>query len=305
VETQAPYIVVIPGVTGPTYTEAVRTTTGNIHLSYLPEVHGAVALADVPANRVLGVDASHWQAKRDVVPVIHMDWAKCKEAGAKFAFIRAGSIGGVSGVCYEDYEFRYNSDVAPNFMPVGYYWYWRPNFDSLLQSNFFCNLIEGKYWRLPPVIDVETMGGLNASQVATRLVNFCYSVYDNLGQYPMIYTRGTFWNPNGPVPGVGDNSLWASLDLWVARYTALPEPWGNPSDQEVLRPRHWNDWLFWQFSADGNGRGAEFGAQSNSIDLDYYNGNQDDFEDEFGIGLSLEEKVERLWQAHPELHEEV
>ena len=107
-ETQAPYVA-IPGVTGPTYTEAKRNTTDNIHWSFLPEVHGAVALADVPANRVLGVDVSHWQAKRDVTPVIHMDWAKCKEAGAKFAFIRAGSIGAVSGICYEDYEFQYNS----------------------------------------------------------------------------------------------------------------------------------------------------------------------------------------------------
>ena len=300
VETQAPYVV-IPGVTGPSYTEATRTTTGNIHWSFLPEVHGEVAVTEVPDNRVLGVDVSRWNAHIDPPPVIHMDWEKCSQAGAKFAFIRAGSINAVSGVCYTDFEFDYNSEVAHQLMPVGYYWYYRPNFDSLLQSDFFCGLIEGKDWRLPPVVDVETMGGLGASQVASRLVNFCYSVYDNLGQYPMIYTRGTFWNPNGPVPGVGDNSLWASLDLWVARYTVLPEPWGNPGDQEVLRPRHWNDWLFWQFSDGGNGRGAEFGAQSASIDINLYNGNQDDFEDEFGLGLTLEEKVDRLWNAHPEL----
>src|SRR3990167_761278 len=112
VETQAPYII-IPGVTGST---PKTTMTGYEQTySYLPEVHGQVAVADIPPNRVLGVDVSHWQAKRDVVPVIHMDWAKCQEAGAKFAFIRAGSINAVNGICYEDYEFQYNSEVAPDF----------------------------------------------------------------------------------------------------------------------------------------------------------------------------------------------
>jgi len=298
VETQAPYIVVIPGVTGPTYTEAVRTTTGNIHLSYLPEVHGAVALAEVPANRVLGVDVSHWQARRDVVPVIHMDWAKCKQAGAQFAFIRAGSINAVNGICYEDYEFQYNSGVAPDLMPVGYYWYWRPQFSGLLQANYFCDLIENKNWRIPPWADIEApLSGMSKNQATDRLEEFVEQIGYRIG-YPAIYTRGYYWNDN-----IDYRQLWGTLDLAIARYTDKPEPWGNPGDEDKLRPRDWNDWLFWQWSADRppNGRGAEFGAQSNSIDLDYYNGNQDDFEDEFGLGLSLEEKVERLWQAHPGL----
>src|SRR3990172_13417045 len=83
-EKQAEYVVVIPGVTGPAYTHST-------HWSFLPEVHGEVE-AIVVGGRVLGVDVSHWQAKRDVVPVLHMDWEKCKQAGAQFAVIRAGSI---------------------------------------------------------------------------------------------------------------------------------------------------------------------------------------------------------------------
>jgi len=269
-------------------------------LSYLPEVHGAVALADVPANRVLGVDVSHWQAKRDVVPVIHMDWAKCKEAGAKFAFIRSGSINANTGICYEDFEFDYNSEVAHEYMPVGYFWYWRPQFSGLLQANYFCDLIETKNWRIPPWADIEApLSGMSKNQATDRLEEFVEQIGYRIG-YPAIYTRGYYWNDN-----IDYRQLWGSLDLAIARYTALPEPWGNPGDEDKLRPRDWNDWLFWQWSADRppNGRGAEFGAQSNSIDLDYFNGTQDDFDDEFDIGLSLEEKVERLWQAHPELHD--
>ena len=307
-EKQAPYIagtnthtqgyVAIPGVTGPSYTEATRTTTGNIHWSFLPEVHGEVAVAEVPANRVLGVDVSRWNAHIDPPPVIHMDWEKCKQAEAQFAFIRAGSISAVSGVCYTDFEFEYNSEVAHQLMPVGYYWYWRPQFSGLLQANYFCDLIEAKDWRISPWADIEApLLGMSKNQATDRLEEFVEQIGFRLG-YPAIYTRGYYWNDN-----IAYRPLWGSLDLAIARYTALPEPWGNPGDEDKLRPRDWNDWLFWQWSADRppNGRGAEFGAQSNSIDLDYYNGSQKDFDTEFGTGLTLEEKVERLWQAHPEL----
>src|SRR3990170_6057339 len=297
-EKQAEYVVVIPGVTGPTH----NITIDNTHWSFLPIVHGEVEAVpvsrrDVVGGRVLGVDVSHWQAKRGVVPVRHMDWGKCKQTGAQFAFIRAGSITKISGELYEDFEFQYNSEAAPGLMPVGYYWYWRPNFSVTGQANYFCGLIDSKDRRLPPVVDVETTGGFGASAIAIRLAIFCENVWDNIGEWPMIYTRGSFWNPTASGPGVGDHVLWASLDLWVARYVNLPEPWGNPGDSPVVRPRHWNDWLFWQFSADGNGRGAEFGAQSASIDLDYYNGSQDDFDDEFGDGggmLLEEERVAKL-----------
>jgi len=291
-EKQAEYVVVIPGVTGPTYTRAVQQAIdASVHWSYLPEVHGAVTIADVPPNRVLGVDVSHWQAKRDVVPVVHMDWEKCKQAGAQFAYIRAGSINLSNGICYEDFEFQYNSEVAPGLMPVGFYWYWRPQYSGIEQADYFCNLIESKDWRIPPWADVEApLVGMTNQKAADRLQEFVDRVTSRIG-YPMIYTRGYYWNDY-----IASRSLWPLLDLAIARYTSKPEPWGNPGDEDKLRPRDWREWLFWQWSADGNGRGAEFGAQSNSIDLDYYNGNQDDFDDEFGDGggMLLEERVAKL-----------
>src|SRR3990170_4698978 len=280
-EKQAEYYVVIPGVTGP---------TENISLSFLPIVHGEVE-AVVVGGRVLGVDVSHWQAKRDVVPVVHMDWEKCKQAGAQFAYIRAGSITAISGELYEDFEFRYNSEVAPQLLPTGYYWYFRPNHNPIAQANFFIELIMSTHYKLPPWVDVEVDGGLSLDGVANQLWIFIDRMIYYL-EPPVIYTRGWWWNDN-----VASRSLWGSLDLAIARYVNLPEPWGNPGDQDKLRPRDWTEWLFWQWSADRppNGRGAEFGAQSNSIDLDYYNGSQDDFDDEFGEdGMLLEERVEKL-----------
>jgi GH25 family lysozyme M1 (1,4-beta-N-acetylmuramidase) len=44
----------------------------------------------------LGVDVSHWQKR--------MDWQKAKDAGAEYAFIRAGSINNITGVCYTCFQ---------------------------------------------------------------------------------------------------------------------------------------------------------------------------------------------------------
>jgi len=86
---------------------------------------------------------------------------------------------------------------------------------------------------------------------------------------PLIYTRGTFWNPN-----VG-NPIWASdYLLWAARYSnTLTGPWSDGR----YRPLPWNMWAFWQWSADKNGRGAEFGAESRDIDLNRFNGSLSEF----------------------------
>jgi hypothetical protein len=72
--------------------------------------------------------------------------------------------------------------------------------------------------------------------------------------------------------------IWEKLGYWVARYIDLDHPWG---DGKYI-PAYYLDWLFWQFSARGTGRGAEFGAQSKSIDLDYFNGDQAAFDAVFG-----------------------
>jgi hypothetical protein len=86
----------------------------------------------------------------------------------------------------------------------------------------------------------------------------------------VIYTRALWWNEN-----VAADPAWQKHDMWIARYCpSLDLPWGDGDCQ----PRDWNEWRFWQFSANGNRRGAEFGAQSSSIDLDYFNGEAADLE---------------------------
>ena len=102
--------------------------------------------------QVEGIDVSKWQGE--------IDWDKAKAAGAQFAFIRAGSVSNVSGTPYEDFQFRRNTQLAPPIMPVGFYWYFRPNQNAIKQAEFFINLIRDQDWKLYPVVDVEEHGGL-------------------------------------------------------------------------------------------------------------------------------------------------
>ena len=220
----------------------------------------------------LGIDCSKWNGD--------MDWQKCDAAGAKFAFIRAGSINNVTGKCYTDYHFIRNASLAPEYMPVGYYWYFRPNHDPEKQADYFCDLIKEEQWKMPPVLDLEADGDLSPAEITNSGASFVLRVNENLGVLPLLYSRAYWLNAN-TVP----DDLMKLLDLWIARYTSKGKPWGNIlpwPDSPRIKPRDYDDWKFWQWSADGNGRGAEFGASSNSIDLNYFNGDQAAFDEYVG-----------------------
>lgn len=216
-------------------------------------------------SNALGIDVSKWQGE--------MNWQKAAEAGARFAIIRAGSIS-VTGTLYEDYQFIRNSGLAPEHIPyISYYWYFRPQFGPNKQADYFCELVDGSFKNLRLVLDSENNGGLTAKLTAEANQLFCERIFNNTGIWPKLYTRATFFNPF-----VEERPLWSTLDLWIARYTSKPKPWGNPGDYASVTPRDWDDWVFWQWSADANGRGTEFGAKSASIDLNYFNGDELDLE---------------------------
>jgi lysozyme len=205
---------------------------------------------------ILGLDVSKWNKE--------MDWAKASSAGAKFAFIRAGSISATNGISYTDYQFDRNAKIAPDHMPVGFYWYFRPQWCALDQAEYFCNLIKDKGYRLPPVLDLESSWGMSAERITEAAKIFITEVYVRLDVWPLLYSRSG-WLDNFTVP----DAVWDFVDLWVARYNAsLTGPW---SDGHCI-PRDFDDWKFWQYTSKGSG--AQYGSQSASIDLNYFNGDQ-------------------------------
>ncbi len=205
---------------------------------------------------LLGADISKWQGD--------YDWEKGADAGLKFAFIRAGSIS-TGGTLYMDYQYMKNVSVGPDYMPIGCYWYYRPQHSPEAQALYFWNLLDGEDWELPPVADIENDGGLTPADYADSVKAFLDRIENLSGEKPIIYTSRYKWAQVEPRP------YWGSYDLWVAHYTTQSEP---------LLPPAWDDWKFWQYTARGDG--DKYGAESAYIDLDRFNGDEEDLKKYIG-----------------------
>ncbi len=213
-------------------------------------------------------DFSKWQGD--------IDYDVLDDQDLSGVIVRAGSINYLTGVPYTDFKFEINATKSAEYFKVlGFYWYWRANQDPNLQAKYFCDLIKYKEWSLPPIADIESSNGIPPNLLRSRLKTFLDGIEARLNVKPIIYTRASFWNY-----AVG-NPKWASnYHLWCARYRYLdgnlePDLTGPWSDNK-FKPLSWNDWLLWQYSADGNRLGHKYGMDSFDIDLNYFNGTEED-----------------------------
>ncbi len=211
------------------------------------------------------IDVSTWQ--RDI------DASKMLGAGALAMYIKAGGTDKNTGVSYTDWRFRENAEKFSKRIPCGYYYFFYPHFDGAKQARYFCNLLKSVKWNLPPAVDVEhNPRNVGQARFQTELKEFLDVMEAELGIKGVIYTRATFWNPN-----VGNPTWAADYKLWLAIYsTSLQHPWSNNPNSN-FRPRPWNDWWMWQYSADKNGRGAEFGVATSGIDINRINMSKEEF----------------------------
>jgi len=201
------------------------------------------------------VDISTWQGP--------INYSKLASA-ARAVIIRAGSISsGDNKTVYSDYRFTKNANGLRGRIPMSFYWYFRP-FRAKEQADLFSRMYNDYDCKLEPVIDVE-VPTQTQPLMQKELKLMVDVITDKTGKKPIIYTRATIWNPY-----VG-NPFWAKdLKLWIAYYNrTATHPWeGSVS---WLRPITWSDWFMWQYSADGNKRGVEFGVSSSDIDINRCN----------------------------------
>lgn len=234
----------------------------------------------------LGIDVSKWEDS-NVTPQ-GFNWVKAKQSGATFAFIKAGQAN------FQDEDFAYNWRESKSAgIPRGAYWYLDNRYDALAQANMFMNIMAGQADRgeLPQVVDFEDrqLPKPAPSVAQTRLKAMLGTIQRVDGRVPIIYTAPAYWLEFGS--SIID---WRTYPLWIANY-GVTEP---------TVPVPWQGWAFWQYTPNGNG--LLYGAESKSIDLNYY---------QFGHGfdsvitgttppveLTDKEKLDRLWAAHPELH---
>ncbi len=205
--------------------------------------------------KMLGTDISWWQGI--------IDFVKMKLAGACYVIIRAGSCNSATKALYWDYCVATNAEGAEDAgLPKGFYWYYR-EFGiehAKKQARFFWEGISE--WSIEEGLfcDVEVYNAKLANVYAFMLELQKVSGLpdEKLG----IYSRALLWNGLS-----GDLSRFKKFMNWVARYNSgIDHPW---EDYEYMRMQPWDEPNYWQYSADGNNRGREFGVSGDDIDLDY------------------------------------
>lgn len=235
-------------------------------------------------DKVLGIDVSFWQDDNKTVNY-KVDFRKAAAAGARFVFVK------VSQRNYADEDFRdyWKAAKEAGLLRGGYHfltWDYNPK----EQARVFWSLIKDDPGELPPVCDFEWWG--NTPQNALVFLDQFVTVLEGLANKPpAIYTNYYFWKDYG-----SRDERWRRYPLWLAYY-------GPPSGLRVPPP--WMDWTFWQFTSKGDGQ--RFGAESKNIDLNYFNGNEEELLVMAGRKrlLTLEERVLQLENRMAELERKV
>lgn len=196
-----------------------------------------------------GIDVSYYQGD--------ITWQRVRRAGVQFAFIRA-----YDGTDVFDVKFVANwSGAKQAGLLRGAYQFFRPELSALDQADALVRVLQTYgAGELPPVLDVETTGGLSLADVGARARVWIDRVRSKLGVEPIVYTNYGMWRWR-PATELG------TQPLWLAHYTtecpSIPGPWVR--------------WAFWQYTDAGRVPGI-----AGAVDLDVFDGSLDDLRRRFG-----------------------
>jgi len=188
-----------------------------------------------------GIDVSYYQG--------NVDWAKVKAAGQSFAFARVSD-----GIDHPDTKFAQNWPAMKKAGVVrGLYQFFRPAKDVTAQVDLLISKLDAagglSPGDLPPVLDLESDGGLPAATVVARAKSWLTQIENKYGVKPIVYTAAFMSNV------IGTN--FTGYTLWVANYkTTCP-----------TMPSGWTDWQFWQDSDTGKVDGV-----TGAVDTNFFNG---------------------------------
>lgn len=196
---------------------------------------------------------------------------KVIDGGQDFVFVKA-----TEGTSYINPYFR--SDVISAMdknTPVGFYHYARPSSssdDARKQAQYFVSTtgIDKGVKSLPPVLDIEENNGVRNSD---DLINWTHAFVDEVksltGKDVMIYTYPSFWKNS-----MKNTEEFNHLPLWIANYNGL-------TSLEKPLIGGWDEWTFWQYSADG-----DIDGYPKEIDVNLFNGTEEELTELYDFSQS-------------------
>ena len=211
-------------------------------------------------TRVLGLSTSHWT---DVV-----DWKVAKEAGIKFAYIKA--FNGVNN-SVKFWKENYEGAMKEGIKVGAYSWLYPPSVASPgTQARKFATYMKDFSTQLPNCIDFEWTSPNNPN--SGDLWGFVKPYEDETGKKPAIYTSIGYWNQYGSI-----NTMWADYPLWQAQY--------RHGEYDIIKPWTGNTFLQWTEKGEGIKYGVPIYGER-ACELNYYNGTDKQFYELFGGGVT-------------------
>ncbi|MEV4209049.1 glycoside hydrolase family 25 protein [Nocardia salmonicida] len=190
-----------------------------------------------------GPDVSSWQH----VDGRMIDWHAVRAAGHQFAMVKA-----TEGLHYINPYFVQDSILMRTAgVARGTYHFARPELPPEPQAAMYAATVLGQNGPLdlPPVLDLETSGGLAPAALIDWTHRYLDTVQTLTGRTPIIYTYPNFWKT-----AMADTSAFTRYPLWIADY-------GGDDQPEV--PGNWPTWTFWQTTDRGVVPGIHGGTDVN------------------------------------------
>ena len=161
----------------------------------------------------LGIDVSRWNEE--------INWNKVKDAGIKYAIIRAGYRGSVTGALVEDWYFKKNVEGAASAgIPVGLYFFTQATneVEAVEEASMVLSLCKDYDITYPIFIDTEGAGGEGRADALTPKERtavcqaFCETVR-SAGYQAGIYASKNWFNTN-----IDTSILTDDIYIWLAEY---------------------------------------------------------------------------------------
>ena len=228
---------------------------------------------DEMTDRVLGTDTSHWSDS--------INFDTMYNAGAKFWITKATDADKASPFQYEDSKFMEFSTAAFQHgkLLTGCYHWLQASIDPIVAADYYLERYNRFFFDFPPILDFEetyTIQTGKFSDFSWRAQVWLDHVKKKTLKTPIIYTAKWYMDYFK-----SEYVSWmAEYPLWVADYTWYSS---NVLKNPYYMPKTWSKQTMWQFSADKNNRGHEFGIKSDDICLDWYEGSYDNLLSFLGV----------------------
>ncbi|MBM3431732.1 MAG: glycoside hydrolase family 25 protein [Bacteroidetes bacterium] len=190
-----------------------------------------------------GIDVSRYQQT--------IDWEAVSEMNVQLLRLDFGFMKATEGLQYTDPQFERNwRMISRTRMVRGAYHYFKPQLSGRQQAEHFIRQVRLLPGDLPPVLDVEELGGVTPQQLVEGVREWIVRLEQHYKVKPIIYSNAKFYNRYLLIH-------FSAYPLWVAHY------------YERCVPRVFAGWSFWQHNDRGRVNGISTG-----VDFNVFNGSR-------------------------------